>query len=169
MARKTDIKKFKPLMEAFFSRLGEGLISLVLFGSRARGEGSGKSDWDIFLLAEDLPSHPFERQLFLRRMIPKELPFRVSLYAKTLREFERDFPAIYLDIATDGIILFDKDNYAQKKLQQIRKIIQEAGLRRIRRFGSLVWEWQDQPQMGWGIDWSGTYGLKRRGRLQAKA
>lgn len=161
MKREATLSTFETLINAFFSQLGEDLISLVLFGSQARGESSGRSDWDIFLLAESLPDHPFERQIFLRKMIPKELPFQVSIYSKTVKEFERDFPAIYLDIATDGIILFDKDRYAQNKLHRIKEIIQEADLRRIRRFGSLIWRWEGQPEIGWGIDWSGVYGLKK--------
>lgn len=126
------------------------------------------SDMDIFLVAENLPDHPFERQIFLRKIIPKEFPFQVSLYAKTVEEFERDFPAIYLDIATEGIILFDRDNYAQGRLQRIKDIIQEAGLRRIKEFGSLIWKWKEQPKVSWRIDWSGVYGLKRGSKLQAE-
>ena len=124
---------------------------------------------DIFLAAENLPNHPFERQIFLRKIIPKEFPLQVSLYAKTVEEFERDFPAIYLDIATDGIILFDSDNYALRKLQRIREIIQEAGLKRVKRFGSFIWVWEEQPEVGWGIDWSGVYGFKRGSKVPAKA
>lgn len=159
---------FEPLARVFLTQLGEGLVSLVLFGSQARGEGRARSDWDILLLADALPPHPFERQVFLRKILPKKLPFQVSLLAKTVEEFERDFPAVYLDIATDGVILFDRDNYAQKKLHRIREIIQEAGLKRSRKDGALVWEWKEQPQVGWCIDWRGIYGLQRRGKLQTQ-
>jgi hypothetical protein len=123
------------------------------------------SDWDLFLLADELPPHPFERQMFLRKMLPRELPFQVSLLAKTVKEFERDFPAVYLDIATDGIVLFDRENYAEQKLRRIREIIQEAGLQRVRGHGTLMWKWREQPRIGWRIDWSGVYGLTRRNTL----
>lgn len=142
---------------------------MVFFGSRARGEGSGRSDCDIFLLAEELPDHPFERQIFLRKIAPLRFPFQVSIYAKTVREFERDFPAIYLDIATDGLILFDRDGYVQGRLQQIKEIIKLAGLKRKKKFGALVWDWEEKPDFGWSIDWSGVYGLNRGSKLQAKA
>lgn len=165
MAKQIDIKEFESLTEAFQHQLGEGLISLVLFGSQARGTGLIRSDWDIFLIAEDLPDHPFERQIFLRKMMPPRFPFQVSIYAKTVKEFERDFPATYLDIAVDGLILFDRDGYAHEKLQQIQKIIEEAGLKRVKKFGHLIWKWESQPQFGWRIDWSGVYGLKRGSKL----
>lgn len=157
MERKLDTSIFETLIKTFVCQLGEGLISLVLFGSHARGEGSAKSDMDIFLLAENLPDHPFERQIFLRKIIPKEFPLQVSLYAKTVKEFERDFPAIYLDIAVDGLILFDKDNYAVKKLERIREIIKNASMKRIKKFRYLLWKWENQPESGWCIDWSGLH------------
>ena len=31
------------------------LVAVVLFGSRARGEGSETSDWDLLVIAEGLP------------------------------------------------------------------------------------------------------------------
>lgn len=159
---------FEGLIRVFHSRLGKELVSIVLFGSRARGEGTGRSDWDIFILAEDLPEHPFERQFFLREMVPKEFPFQISILPKTKEEFEKDFLSIYLDIAMDGIILFDRDHYIQKKLQKIKAIIQEAGLKRTRKFNSLIWTWKDQPRVGWRIDWSGVYGFHRRSKVQVK-
>ncbi|OGW15403.1 MAG: hypothetical protein A3G93_06815 [Nitrospinae bacterium RIFCSPLOWO2_12_FULL_45_22] len=91
MEREAINSIFEPLIKAFLALLGEGLICLILFGSRARGEGSGRSDGDIFILAQDLPEHLFERQIFLRKMIPKELPFQVSLYAKTVSGSNRRF------------------------------------------------------------------------------
>lgn len=160
--KKLDIPALETLIKAFLFQPGEGLISLILFGSQARGKGSIKSDMDIFLVAKDLPEHPFERQIFLRKIIPKEFPFQVSLYAKTIVEFERDFPAIYLDIAVDGLILFDRDNYALKKLQRIREIIEKAGLKRVEKFGCLLWKWKDQPEFGWRIDWSGVYWTQKK-------
>jgi len=162
-----DIKKFEPLIEVFERQLGEGLISLVLFGSQARGGGSKKSDWDLFLLAKDLPDHPFERQIFLRKTIPKRFPFWVSIYGKTIEEFERDFPAVYLDIAMDGLILFDRNGYVLEKLKKIQDLIKKAGLRRIRKHGSLSWKWGEKPDFGWRIDWSGVYGFKGGSKIQA--
>lgn len=168
MKRGIDTSIFKGLTKALQSKLGDGLVSIVLFGSRARGEGAGTSDWDIFLLAEDLPEHPFDRQCFLREMIPKEFPIQISILPKTVEEFEKDFPAIYLDIATDGIILFDKDHYVYRKLQKIREIIQEAGLERRVKFNSLIWKWKNRPHLGWRIDWSGVNGIDQRSKVQVK-
>ena len=168
MQTQIEIKDFEPLIEAFQHKLDSELISLVLFGSRARGEGSDGSDWDIFLIAKELPTNPFERQITLREIIPLKFPFQVSIYAKTVKEFESDFPAIYLDIARDGAILFDRDGYVRPRLQQIKEIIKLAGLKRKKKFGALVWDWEEKPGFGWSIDWSGVYGLKGGSKLKNK-
>ncbi len=169
METKTKVSTFEPLTEAFQNQLQGNLVALVLFGSRARGEGSASSDCDLLLVAKDLPFHPFERQIYLRKIVPARVPFQVSIYAKTVEEFEKDFPPVYLDIAADGIILFDTDGYAHKKLQYVKSLMERAGLVRTKKFGTLLWEWKESPDFNWRIDWGGVYGFKRGSELQTKA
>ena len=49
---------------------GDRLVAVVLFGSRARGDATEESDWDLLVIAEGLPLRVFERHLFLRRLLP---------------------------------------------------------------------------------------------------
>ncbi len=146
------------VIETFKAKLGDALIGVVLFGSHARGEGRSSSDWDLFLIAEVLPDNPFDRQLFLRSLLPPTAG-PISIVAKTRREFETDFPPLYLDIAADGIVLYDPEGYVKGKLEEIRRITRQAGLRRVSKKGKLVWEWARPPRGRWCIDWSGVYGL----------
>jgi len=46
-------------------RLGleEQLVSIILFGSRARGDASSDSDWDLLVIARDLLERAFPRRL----------------------------------------------------------------------------------------------------------
>jgi predicted nucleotidyltransferase len=158
------IATLDPVTEALKAKLGDDLIAVVLFGSRARGEGKRSSDWDLFLIAEGLPENPFDRQLALRTLLPRKSA-RVSILAKTQREFETTFPPLYLDLAVDGVVLYDPQAYMQERLNKIRRIIEEASLTRARRRNALVWEWREVPQDRWRIDWSGTCGLERRGEV----
>jgi Polymerase beta, Nucleotidyltransferase len=41
--------------------LGDDLLAVVLFGSRARGEAREGSDWDFLVVARDLPKRTLER------------------------------------------------------------------------------------------------------------
>ena len=145
-------------LETLKSQLGNDLIAIVLFGSRARGKRGRSSDWDLFIVAEGLPENPFDRQLVLRALLPRDAG-GISIVAKTKKEFESNFPSLYLDLATDGIILYDSQDYIKNKLDVIRGIIQKAGLKRQRRRDSLIWQWEKKPAGDWRIDWSGVYGL----------
>lgn len=152
-------QRLEPLVDAFVRLLGDNLISQVLFGSKARGEGKEGSDWDILLIARDLPKNLMERQIFLRTALPWGMGEPISLLPKTRAEFEGSFPSLYLDIAMDGIILWDRDEFMRGKFRQIRQLIRKAGLERHLVGKDLIWQWKNPPKGKWRLDWSGVYGL----------
>lgn len=133
--------------------LGGRLMAVVLFGSRARGEASAESDWDMLIIAEGLPSKPFERHLFLKRLLPPGCRGAVSFLAKTPEEFELHLASIYLDIALDGQVLYDPRGYAQRQLTAIHHLIERAGLYRERTVAGDVWRWQKEPSGPWILEW----------------
>lgn len=157
-------KRLDPVVDALKRGLGQSMVALVLFGSRARGGAKGQSDWDLLLIAEGLPENPFDRQLALRSLLSTEAR-AISLVAKTPQEFEGGFPPLYLDLAVDGIVLFDPQGYMKKKLEAIKGIIQQAGLWRSRRKDAFIWKWRKRPPGGWRIDWSGLHGLEGGGTV----
>lgn len=159
-----DLQKLHPVIEALKAKLGEGLVAIVLFGSRARAEGTGGRDWDLFLIAERLPENPFDRQLELRALLAT-VAEGVSLVAKTREEFQAGFPPLYLDLSVDGIVLYDPEKYMTAKLEEIRGIIRLAGLWRSRRNDGFIWKWRRRPQGRWCIDWSGVHGFQGGGAL----
>ena len=147
------------VVEGLRKALGAGIRGLVLFGSGARREAREGSDWDLLVVADELPGGLLERNRFLRSLVPPAWRGRVSFIAKTRAEFEGGFPSYYLDIALDGVILLDRDHYIEERLRRVRDMIQEAGLRRRRTAAGFVWEWDRPPAGAWRIDWTGVYGL----------
>lgn len=129
------------------------LVAVALFGSRARGEERVGSDWDLFVLAESLPQDPLDRQLYLKSMLPLSLASKVSVLAKTPAEFEKELLSVYLDIAADGVLIFDPHKYLGPRLEQVRQIARNAGLQRRRWKGEWVWKWKDSPRPGWEVNW----------------
>jgi len=150
---------FKKIVDCYKAYLGNRLISLVLFGSHARGDAKETSDYDLFIIAQELPPRPFQRVLFIRGPLKGQYQERFCIIAKTPKEVLKDFPPLFLDLGLDGIILFDKNDFFKKLQVKIRDIIRQAGLQRKRDNGEFYWEWQTPPKKGWEITWSGYRAL----------
>ncbi|NOX63036.1 MAG: nucleotidyltransferase domain-containing protein [Chloroflexi bacterium] len=147
--------QLQPVISALQQHLGPKLIAVVLFGSRARQEHSSESDWDLLLIAEGLPSKAFPRHLFIKRMLPSNWRGKVSVLAKTPSEFEAGILPIYLDIALDGVILYDTNDYVTKRLIRLRRLIENEKLYREQRDRDLIWRWREFPGLGRQLTWEG--------------
>lgn len=150
--------ELEQVVKVFREELGDSFLGAALFGSSARGEARIDSDWDVFIIADDLPANAFERQMFLRALLPREVGTKVSVMAKTREEFERRLLPIYLDIATDAVILFDPKGYLKKKFERIREILRKEGLVRKRVHDTWVWAWKSPRGRCWELDWYETEG-----------
>jgi len=141
------------IVTALQEGLGERLVAVVLYGSRARGQARRASDWDLFIIASDLPVQLWERHVLLKRLLPSAYRGAVSLLAKTPREFEEKISSIYLDIAQDGQILFDPQRYAHRRLEDLQRLVAEMGLYRKQSPGGEVWRWRQKPRQPWALEW----------------
>ncbi|MBM3135334.1 MAG: nucleotidyltransferase domain-containing protein [Chloroflexi bacterium] len=133
--------------------LGDDLVAIVLFGSRARDEADETSDWDLLVIARHLPEKFFQRHLQLKAMLPVGWRGQVSLLARTPEEFTASLPALFLDIALDGIVLYDVDNYMAKRLTGLKRLLEKRGLQRERVQHEMVWRWQRFPGFDWALEW----------------
>lgn len=133
--------------------LGDSLLALVVFGSRARGEATGASDWDLLVVARDLPENVFERHLRLKALLPSEWRGKVALLARTPAEIEYRLSSLMLDIALDGVVVYDPEGYAARRLAGLRKLIEKRGLHRERVGKDLIWRWEHFPGFDWTLEW----------------
>ena len=131
------------------------MVAVVLFGSRARGEAGPESDWDLLVLARDLPEKPLQRHFRLKAMLPESWRGQVSILAKTPSEFAARLPELYLDIALDGVVLYDTGGYIAKRLAYLRSLVAGRGLRRERIGRDMVWNWRQPPESTWALEWEG--------------
>ena len=152
-SQSTQISSLNEVVEELKERLTDGLVAVVLFGSRARGDAHEESDWDVLVIARNLPDRLFRRHAFLKAQLPPRWRAAISLLAKTPEEFEASLPSFYLDIALDGIVLYDPYRYMQEKLTHLQKLIDKKGLRREKIEGSFAWQWDKFPGFGWSIEW----------------
>jgi uncharacterized protein len=146
-------REIAPVVQALQQGLGKKLVAVVLFGSRARGDAREESDWDILVIAKDLPERQMERYRRTKEILPQKWRGRTSILAKTPDEFEAVLPSLYLEIALDGLILYDPQEYAGIQLQKLRRLIKSKDLRREKRGKDFIWQWGTFPGFGWSLSW----------------
>jgi predicted nucleotidyltransferase len=145
------------LLQALTEAFGSSLKTVVLFGSRARGEAGPDSDHDIFLVAEDLPADPLSRTKRVRGTLLTclaDLPGSMNLHAKTPTEFESDLTPLYLDICVDGICLVG-EGYFEPLRSQCLTALNSSRMKRQRVGGSLFWMLPDGGARNWELTWGG--------------
>lgn len=130
--------------------LGDRLVSVVLYGSVARGEARRTSDVDLLVVAEGLPQGRLRRQDVLeaadRRVdaLLDELAERgvhtgVSVILKTPDEAARTVP-LYLDMVEDAVLLLDRGGFFAGVLERLRESLKRLGARRHRMGRFRYWD-----------------------------
>ena len=132
-------KENTELAQALTMALGDALSAVVLFGSRARGDGGPGSDWDVVVVADGLPENPFHRRQFLKKRLPAEWRGRVALLTYTRHEFVHHVSSLLLGVAEDGVILYDRDGLATQRLGELSKEMRRQGVVRERTPAGEVW------------------------------
>ena len=141
--------------EALRELLGEELISVVLFGSVARGEAHRTSDIDLLIVAESLPPGRFARWDYLREARAKAEPLLAQLRDEDIwtdftevintREEAEKIRPLYLDMVEDAVILYDEGGFFHSVLDRLRERLRELGSRRI--FTEKGWYWDLKPDL----------------------
>ena len=139
------------LVEALKERFGEELVSVVLFGSFARGDFHERSDIDLLIVIEKLPQSQFKRSRLFDEAAEKLMDgFKLLREMGYLCQFmpimkSREEAAyhspIYLDMVEEGMILYDKGGFFKSVLEEIRQRLKELGAkRRFLKGGGWYWD-----------------------------
>ncbi len=98
---------------------------VLLFGSQARGEPRKYSDYDLFLVASELPYDYWERLA----LINKDKPVWVDIVAFTQGEVDSLlYRGLILDALLDGILLWgDRELFTQFR-KKAQRYIEEKNL-----------------------------------------
>ncbi|KXA98591.1 hypothetical protein AKJ39_01520 [candidate division MSBL1 archaeon SCGC-AAA259J03] len=132
--------------------LGDDLVSIVLYGSIARGEAEEDSDMDVLVVAHDLPSSFSERVEHLYPVKKACQSTRVELWEEegvycTIQVYPlspdetEDLRPLFLDVTTDGKLLFDRNGFMEDRLERWRKRLSELGARKVNLpDGSWFWD-----------------------------
>lgn len=146
---KQILNKFK---HSLLEKFSANLISLVLFGSVARGTAKQESDIDLLIILENAPDSYYRR---LEPVIDIELKLRDEAFETTgaapifssiilSKEEAMENRNIFLDMLDASVILYDKNNFFKNRLKELNKRLLQLGSKRI-VLEDKTWYWNLKP------------------------
>jgi len=137
--------------QSLLKKFGDNLISIVLYGSVARGTARDESDIDILIILKDAPDAYYERldpvidiEIKLRKSISGTAPIFSSIILS--KEEAMENRNIFLDMIDDSIILFDKNNFFKNRLKELKNRLIQLGSRKV-TLKDNTWYWQLKPDL----------------------
>ena len=129
-------------LRVLHSRYGEDLVSVVLFGSWARGKARAESDIDLLVISKHFPRSRLDRHRDMFeavKAVTKEFTAKVSIIPLTPEEASTTKP-FYLGMLTAHALLYDRDEFFAAILQRLEKRLAELGSeRRVDKDGYEYW------------------------------
>ncbi|MDN5331506.1 MAG: uncharacterized protein PWP45_731 [Tepidanaerobacteraceae bacterium] len=143
----------KKVLAACREVYGEDLITLAVFGSVARGTPNPESDIDLLLIAKNLPSGRLKRMEQFAKVEERLTSWmedlrRIGIYTslspiiKTPEEV-RAGSLLFLDMIDDALILYDRENFFTRFLQEFSSKLKEMGAKKV--VTGERWHWVLKP------------------------
>jgi predicted nucleotidyltransferase len=156
--RRRFLKELLTILEGFF---GEDLVSVVVFGSVARGDAKPSSDTDVLVVARNMPRSMSDRMGTMVRVLMnlektevyRELREKgvctwIQFHPLSVEEAGLNRP-IYLDMVEDAVILLDKNGFMKTVFDRLRKRLEELKARRVYlEDGSWFWDLKPDIKRG---------------------
>ena len=132
------------------SAFGDRLVSVVLYGSVARGDARPGSDINVLVVIGAIAPGPFKRKDLLdaadQALAPliaaaemDGLPTRLARIVKALDE-AREMDPLYLDLTQDAVLLYDRDGFFLRLLDDLRASLDWLGA--VRTGDGRPWYWE---------------------------
>ena len=162
--RALGLADYAPLIDELARRLertfDRRLVSVVIYGSVARGTARPESDLDVLVVADDLPESYYER---LDRVLPIVMELRATpawqqLVARGITPFPsllvlsraeaRKPRLLYLDMLDEARLVIDRQGFFAAQLEALRRRLSELGARKVRRDGAWYWDLKPDLRLG---------------------
>jgi len=127
---KTTIDYQTEILAYLQERFKSNLLAIVLFGSRVRQTQKAFSDFDLLIVANDLPrEHRRRRQI--AALIRRELALPIDATVLTPDAFVssvRYCAPLMLELANAYEVWFEKDNFFSRQIRFLHLLIQQGKL-----------------------------------------
>jgi predicted nucleotidyltransferase len=145
---KQILNKFK---QKLLARFKDDLISLVLFGSVARGKARKESDIDVLIILKDAPDSYYDRlkpvidiELEMRKDVEGMQPIFSSIILS--QDEAKQNRNIFLDMIDDSIILYDTNDFFKNRLSELKNRLVQLGSKKI-ILDDATWYWNLKPDI----------------------
>jgi len=150
-----SITDYKQILNKFrrklLMRFKDELISLVLFGSVARGTAREESDIDILIILKDAPNSYYER---LKPVIDVELEMRKDvegmppIFSSIIlsQDEAKQNRNIFLYMIDHSIILYDTDDFFKNRLSELKNRLVQLGSKKV-LLNDDTWYWNLKPDI----------------------
>ena len=139
--------EYAALLRAAF---GDRLVSVVLYGSVARGDARPGSDINVLIVAGPISPGPFKRRDLLdaadQAVAPliaatamDGIPTRLARVVKTPEE-AREIEPLYVDLTEDAVLLYDPNGFFARVLDGVRASLDRLGATRTGEGRTRYWE-----------------------------
>jgi predicted nucleotidyltransferase len=119
-------KALEEFAEACKKKLGENLISIVLFGSRVKGYAREDSDYDLLIIARNLPDIKERFNLLEKEESEIWDKYKIKISSLLFEEEEIFFPVnpLLFGVLSGYKVLFGEESF-KRNLQQAKAWIEE--------------------------------------------
>jgi len=139
---KKRLRMAEQLCKGLKEKLDKNLVSLVVFGSTARGKAKKGSDIDILLIVENERE---ARRRYVEIKLGLEKAYSPQFYSIIITEDKlKDNPYILLDMIEDSVILYDPERRFQSLISRLKERLEELGAKRI-WIDRDTWYWDLKP------------------------
>ena len=154
---KIGYEVYENYLQSFCNRLkasfgNEGILSVALFGSVARGQARLDSDIDLLVVHKEVDFNPVHRSVDIAFALKEEDEYKClirqglnpqpSCIFMTERELWNR-PHILLDILVEGILLYDV-GVLESRLRALRERLNTLGSKRV-ALPDGTWYWDLKP------------------------
>jgi len=152
-------RDYLPMLEFIVARVVDrfwsDLVSIVVFGSLARGKAKPESDIDLLVVSKGLPENYSDRLTAFREALRGVESMRLKLWRANglyplidpilLTPEEADVTQpFYLDMVEASVILFDRGGFMRRRLDELKAELAKLGAKRI-ELPDGRWYWELVP------------------------